>query len=285
MKNKSFLMIVVLLLSSWMAACQARNLHKSKPDPITFTNLVGSYEQNKLKRLMENAKLSDIELFFRAVNAFNKVQPKEAGLVEGFKPLAESTYDKGKIDISFLNEYPYQEDTNCRLTVFSLMLESISSKGLSNPGNYLMFDIDAIEKDPAYQKLLEKKADFIALFNQISVADVESKDYEKVFISVLKERGLTYSNPKASVISVVLHDSDEKTLFVGHSGILFAEDGRYWFLEKLAKEEPFQLTVLNSKNELRELLQNRYQNWSDSHPPIILENDQALSSGTLQKGV
>ena len=88
-------------------------------------------------------------------------------------------------------------------------------------------------------------------------------------------------NEKASLISVMFHESideNDNYLFVGHTGILFESDKKLYFLEKIAFQEPYQLTRFNNRSELNDYLMKKYDVSYDQPTvsPFIMENDQLL---------
>lgn len=136
-----------------------------------------------------------------------------------------------------------------------------------------MFDIDAIENDDNFAQILDNAGKFIALFDGASVDGVEGDQFEQVYPNVLKERNVQFHNEKASLICVVMHDPDEKWLFVGHAGVLIQIGDSYRFFEKLAPNEEYQSKTFASKSELKsELLSRATYQGDDGHAPMIYEN-------------
>ena len=97
-----------------------------------------------------------------------------------------------------------------------------------------------------------------------------------------RERGISFTDGKARLISVVLHDkfSDtDNTLFIGHVGILLpAENGELYFIEKVAFQEPYRLVKLKNRTELSDYLMEKDDvAWEqDTTRPFIMENDNLL---------
>ena len=73
-------------------------------------------------------------------------------------------------------------------------------------------------------------------------------------------------------------DENDNYLFVGHTGILFESDKKLYFLEKIAFQEPYQLTRFNNRSELNDYLMKKYDVSYDQPTvsPFIMENDQLL---------
>ena len=88
-------------------------------------------------------------------------------------------------------------------------------------------------------------------------------------------------NEHASLISVVFHESlaeDDNYLFIGHIGILIEYEGKLFFVEKLAFQEPYQVTEFEDRNQLNDYLMTKYDLSFDqpTAAPFIMENDQLM---------
>ena len=87
------------------------------------------------------------------------------------------------------------------------------------------------------------------------------------------------NNPDVSLISFVFHDAwdGENQLFIGHTGVLFqVSETELYFVEKIAFQEPYQLTIFNNRTELNDYLMAKYDTGT-GHPtaaPIIKEKDE-----------
>ena len=96
------------------------------------------------------------------------------------------------------------------------------------------------------------------------------------------ERGISFEDSSARLISVVLHDrfSDtDNTLFIGHVGVLLpAEDGSLYFIEKVAFQEPYRLVKIQNRTELSDYLMEKYDTaWGqDTTRSFIMENDELM---------
>ncbi len=94
-------------------------------------------------------------------------------------------------------------------------------------------------------------------------------------------RGIRFERQTgASLISVVFHDmwEDENKLFIGHAGVLFPVGETLYFIEKLAFQEPYQLTKFQDRTELNAYLMTKY-NVDENQPtavPFIIENDSLM---------
>lgn len=250
----------------------------SEHSEIVYSNLVGTEAQAHIRMLMEDAKLSNIDFFFETVDAFNAPQLEAVHLASALTPALSSQvraydgYDSGALVETYPESFPYTADTNCRLTVFTLMQDSVVVPGMADYGSYLMFDVDALETDPGFAPLLPKKDAFIGLFNEVAVEGVADAELEAHYLTAMTDRKIVYTNTRASIITVVMHDPDFSILFTGHTGVLLQDDAGFWFLEKLAQNHPYKLTRFPSKTALKAALQARYVTEDGAHTPMIFEN-------------
>ena len=84
------------------------------------------------------------------------------------------------------------------------------------------------------------------------------------------------------VISVYLNSKDEidgNILFIGHTGLMYKNQGKFYFLEKLSFQEPYQLLKFNSKKEIYDYLMKKYNQdmGEGTHEAIITENDKVFT--------
>ena len=95
-------------------------------------------------------------------------------------------------------------------------------------------------------------------------------------------RGIVFdNNPDVSLISVVFHDAwdGENQLFIGHTGVLFqVSETELYFVEKIAFQEPYQLTIFNNRIELNDYLMTKYDTGTGqpTAAPFIMENDELM---------
>ncbi len=97
-------------------------------------------------------------------------------------------------------------------------------------------DLETLAADPAVL-CGDSTSKFCALFAPVTAADTtEAADQVKALQAGWSERGVSFEDSSARLISVVLHDrfSDtDNTLFIGHVGVLLpAEDGSLYFIER-----------------------------------------------------
>ena len=142
-----------------------------------------------------------------------------------------------------------------------------------------MFDIDAIDTMPEYRLTKEERADFLTLFNQVSVEGTSTlEENEKKIQEAWKERDIQISGDKLSLISVYLHAPEDQARFVGHTGVLADTKEGLLFVEKYSAMDPFQATYFKDRAELKDYLLARPDLYGDKTElaPIIMENGNVM---------
>ncbi|MEG2215750.1 MAG: DUF4300 family protein [Clostridia bacterium] len=276
-----FILIGALLL---LAGCRKVNSNQLNviPDKAAtqvYSNLVTTVEQEEVKSMLQRASISGIDPFFEWVNDYNYTMGEKAGLVEVWTPLSKMKYQTDVMSTAWEQMHPEELDANCRLTAYLLMEQLIQTNPLSDYGTYLMMDVDEIENNDRYMTIKDHLENYIALFNQVSVADAKvDADYRNAFIKAWKERGVTFQTGDASLISVVMNDSYDKVLFIGHTGVLIEEDGYLLFIEKIAPCMPYQATRFANRNELAAVLLGRpeYTLGDEDFSTFLMENNRIL---------
>ncbi len=202
-----------------------------------------SAKETSLKQQLEDSGLSNIDTYLRYVEDYKK----------GATP---------------------EQDYNCRTTAFMLLEDSITANPKSEYDNYLMFDMDAIQTNNDFEQIRDHEGEFIAVFDGASVEGVADNQFEQVYPKILQDRQVAFNNDKAALISVVMHDPDEKKLFVGHAGVLIPQKNGFLFLEKIAPFEEYRTTLFSSKSELKNELLSRPEYYGDGseHEPMVYEN-------------
>lgn len=77
---------------------------------------------------------------------------------------------------------------------------------------------------------------------------------------------------------LMLITEDENELFIGHAGVLFHIGDEMYFVEKIAFQEPYQVTKIPSRQALSDYLMTKYDVATDqpTASPFIMENNQLL---------
>lgn len=259
-------------------------------ETVEYSNLTDEDSRKQLSELLTDAGIEEsrIAALMNRVEQFN-ASVKSEWLTDGFESAAptDTKYDPYDMQDEWATANGSFPGYNCRITAFGLFSEFITA-GDDQPEvqgeDSLFTDLETVDADPnaLYGDSISK---FCALFAPVNAAD--STEVE-VQVKVLQEgwaaRGITFTDSKASMISVIFHDkfsNEDNTLFVGHVGVLLpAEDGSLYFIEKVAFQEPYRLVNLQNRTELSDYLMEKYDtSWGqDTTHPFIMEND-ALMDG------
>ena len=174
-------------------------------------------------------------------------------------------------------------DADCRMTVMLLAGDAISYDSVNDryDGDYLMFDIDAIENKEEYSMLRDKEKLFTTMFGETPYS---GGGFADALPDNWKKHGIVFNNDKCSIISIVFKTYDKDEAYVGHTGILIDcqdiadADTKYVFIEKLAFGDPFKVTKLNDKADLIEMLSERsdYTVEEGEPAPAVYENDKLI---------
>ena len=257
---------------------------------IYYTNLKDKESREKLTSLMKKAGIAPKRqnIFWIHVNQFNNAVPKRM-LVDGmtkYKP-KEPKYDPYKMQEYWEKKYMDYLGQNCRLTATTLFGDyfQVKNKKLLRD-DFLFLDKDSAKHDPWVLKNKIKNRWWLSGFRGLySTVPTKATKNVKTHVSMVKKdwkkRGITFKkNKNASLISVFFHDNlDGNNLFVGHTGILFKDGKNLWFLEKIAFQEPYQLTKFHNRKELNKYLMEKYD-VEENQPtaaPFIMENDNLMT--------
>lgn len=245
------------------------------------SNLLVKSDRDKLKTIFEKNDIQNTQLFFSWLGDFNKENDNGCGL-SNWKKIDKLKYDDGKCLDRYEKNHKYS-DGNCRITAFTLIQDHMSmKKTLQANSDYLMFDIDVIENNNNYKNVKENLEIFITLFDAIELSDIENK--EEIFPNKWEEYQIKIKDGDLSLISIVMHDKYEKRLFIGHTGVLIKNNEKYLFIEKIAFEQPYQISVIKEKKDLLRIFNTRDTYFEDEKDkPLVYENDKLL--GQLSKKV
>lgn len=142
-----------------------------------------------------------------------------------------------------------------------------------------MFDIEAIDTVQELHLNEDERANFITLFNQISVEGTSTlEEHEKKIKEAWEERKIEISTDTVSLICIYLHSPEDNVRFVGHAGVLSETDNGLLFIEKYSSLDPFQATYFQNKESLKQYLLSRSDLYGDTTEldPIITENGDII---------
>ena len=257
-------------------------------EAVEYSNLTDEDSRKQLSELLSDAGIEEsrIAALLNRVEQFN-ASVKSEWLTDGFESAAPTgtKYDPYEMQDEWTAANGSFPGYNCRITAFGLFSEFITA-GADQPEvqgeDSLFTDLETISANPD-ALCGDSTAKFCALFAPVNAVDsTEVEAQVKALQEGWAARGITFTDSKTSMISVIFHDkfSDEdNTLFVGHVGVLLpAEDGSLYFIEKVAFQEPYRLVKLQNRTELSDYLMEKYDtSWGqDTTRPFIMENDTLM---------
>lgn len=249
-------------------------------DTIMYTNLSSDETKDELKNALLDKGLNegDVDSFMSNLDTYNE-SADTSELASSFTKYSDDVAYNNSMD-KFTEKNPDFLGINCRITTFSLMKNSMDvNKELEDKSSVLDFDKKAISDKSLLSEDEMKK--FITYYAPINVKD-EKANYEDLITKEFSERGIKFNNDKIKVISVYLNSKDEidgNILFIGHTGLMYENQGKFYFLEKLSFQEPYQLLKFNSKKEIHDYLMKKYNQdmGEGTHEAIITENDKIFT--------
>lgn len=249
-------------------------------DTIMYTNLSSDETKDELKNALLDKGLNegDVDSFMSNLDSYNE-SADTSELASSFTKYSDDVAYNNSMD-KFTEKNPDFLGINCRITTFSLMKNSMDvNKELEDKSSVLDFDKKAISDKDLLNEVELKK--FITYYAPINIKD-EKSNYEDLITKEFSERGIKFNNDKVKVISVYLNSKDEidgNILFIGHTGLMYENQGKYYFLEKLSFQEPYQLLRFNSKKEIYDYLMKKYNQdmGEGTHEAIVTENDKVFT--------
>lgn len=287
MKKKLTLMLAVLMLVVSTVACGQNG---KKEIPVgTVSHLAGEQSQEILDAYMKSAGISEErrKVFFDHVRQFNEAVNSSV-LYDAFTqadPLTQA-YDAYDYQDQWAEKYPEFNGYNCRITAMGLLGDKISTDiNAETRDNELFLDKESLEADNSVFVGENDETKFCQLFSMIPTDN--TKDVSVHAENIRKdweERGISFeTGDKLSLITVWFHDKwseEENELTVGHTGVLINCKDRVLFVEKIAFQEPYQVSCFGSKEDLVKYLTDKYNvSWDqETASPFIMENDVLISS-------
>ena len=254
-----FYKIALLLLSlTLLTAC-------SSNDPITYTNLSSTSSQDELTLTLSDAGLpkKNIEQFLAAVTTYNQNNPN----------LSDSEQVMEDYFVSYTPSVTIPNDLDSQVASFILAKDLISTNYSGTlADSYLTSDLALLTAD--------EQLKFATTFNTISVTGIKNNEISHInqIEKTFNDRNFTVDEDQdVSLITLWVHISKENIRYVNHSGVLVDHDKLY-FIEKYARDCPYQMTKFNSRKELSEYLLNRSDLKGDENdgPPLVFENNKYL---------
>ena len=280
-KRKILLIGAVMLMLLLTAGCGGTAQPGNTETLPSATHMADASSVDEVCALLKDAGLENTDVFREWVVDFSETAGKKAHLAGDWLPPEELAPDTAACADGWESRYDYS-DADCRMTAFLLLGDSlqVDRPEKTYTGTYLMFDLDAIDRTKKYASLKARRNQFFTLFGDKSPL---TGALEEHFPALWKQHGIRLQNDRVSLISIVLYDPYDKTLFVGHTGILVDCGDSLLFVEKIAFEQPYQATKFRSAEELLQMLSRRQEYFGEDGEsgPFVYQNDRYL--GTLQK--
>lgn len=290
MKKFTRISALTILLALSLAGCGAApsvpetSAPSQEPEPVLYTNLTDDASRETVISCLQTHGISQerTDTLLVWADDFNS-RVTAPSLPDGFVPMDGDFVDYSSLSFTYkeLPDGTLFPEANCRLTAFLLLGDQIQTNGSANEADtFLMFDVEAIDTLDTYQLTPEARADFITLFNSVSV---EGSDTIESHLACIQEawnkRGLQIdSSGGLSLIEVYLHSPFDALRFVGHTGVLVETEDGLLFVEKYGPDGPFQATAFQNRKQLETYLLARPDLYGDDTelPPIVLENGAVL---------
>lgn len=280
-------LLLLLSLVFLLSACGKEEAPQNRPWPETveYSSLSDPDSRNLLSELLNQADIPEDrqQVLFSHVDQINGLLTPEEQ-TDGFQvlPIEESLYDPYELQDRWDQTFPDFVGYNCRITAFSLF-ENLAeiAPAKDAPDDFLFLDAEALNCDSTG---LPDEADRDAFFSLFKTAPTENTRDPQVHLKHWQDhwdsQQVSFPSSKASLICVLFHDQiDSDQLSVGHAGLLLpGEDGKLYFLEKIAFQEPYRLCRFESRAALSDYLMVRYDvaYGQDTAAPMILENDHLI---------
>ena len=280
-KTTMRLSAAMVFLSMLLCACTEASQNQEMP---AATYMGGKDTIAGICEELESAGASHVDTFREWTTDFADTAGKNAGLEDSWSDPGKMKADIGKCMDGWEQNHDYS-DADCRMTAF-LLLDGVlraESTEDSYEGTYLMFDTEAIDNVDRYEIIKENKDMFTTLYGEKSVTD--DRHPESAFCDSWKEYGFQIDNDRISLLSIVIYDPYTDAVFVGHTGILMKYSDYYLFVEKIAFEQPYQATKVQTIDELLDILSLRPEYFGEEGEagPFVYCNGEYL--GTLKKNI
>lgn len=280
-KTAMKLSVIAMIVSAFMmlAAC-TETVQKQKIPGATYMG--GNNTITEICKELDSAGAAHVDIFREWAVDFADSAGKNAKLEDTWSDPGKMKADIGKCMDGWEQNHDYS-DADCRMTAFLLLDGVIRSELMEDhyEGTYLMFDTEAIDNVDRYEIIKENKDMFTTLYGEKSVTD--DRHPESAFCDSWKEYGFQIDNDRISLLSIVIYDPYTDAVFVGHTGILIKYSDYYLFVEKIAFEQPYQATKVQTIDELLDILSLRPEYFGEEGEPgpFVYHNGDYI--GTLKR--
>lgn len=274
---KKFKIILTLfIVSLFLTACSY-----TKNKDIVYSNLGNQQSQEEVIEILKKhgVKNEQLKIFKSWINDYNS-RIKSGELKNKFVKLESTIPNYENLDLVLKHDKNNEmlTEANCRLTSYLLMKNMINTnkKNLKHD-SFLMFDIEAIEKEPQFSMTKTQEENYKTLFNLVPVSgDIES--HKKAIKKAWKDRNIRIRGKDISLVSVYIHSEQDNIRFIGHVGVLINTKDGLLFVEKFGSLYPFQATKFSSREELKKYLLSRPDLYGEKTElePLIMEDSKFL---------
>jgi len=257
------------------------------PAGVRISNLVDSASQDLARSALEDAGLpkENIDRFFNLVTECNSAVPTDSLISSGFRDYGtqDPENDVEALTSAWQKHHGQRyAGTNCRINTFTLAQSLFSVEDESNPDTSLLFiDEESFKNTPKEILTSAEHQRFDTFYGAIPTTKDQDTGQHIADIKVYaKDRGITFEDTKARVISMFSHDTltDPATLFVGHTGVAVPYDGKLLFLEKIAFDMPYQAILVKDMQQLNDYLMQKYDDGPglEYGRPVIFDNGEVI---------
>ena len=258
-----------------------------KAERLLYSNLLDQESRTLVREAMESADIAaeNVDLFFRQVDLFNSAVENYGLVEEGFKyPISvEPEYDPYEMQDIFYGNSPDFMGYNCRITSYVLMRDLIDVKyPIVGDTNIIIFDEESVENGPEKIFNDEEFREFRSLYSAVPTEDTQDPEVHVANVKKSwEEKQISFAGD-AKLISVYFHENEDgdSFLFIGHVGVMVpAADGGFYFIEKVAFQEPYQVILFPDRSSLKDYLLAKYDlSWGqDTADPFVMENGELMN--------
>lgn len=280
---KRFASIMLVFAFMMLVSCGKTNLLDSKDKSgAEYSNLVDSTSQSELGKILLSCGIyqKQIDIFFEDLNEYNTTVENVTLVQSGYKSfdLFPVSYDEDKLGELWNEKYPVFMGYNCKLTAFFLYKNFIHSKSVVSEAENemgMMFDLSPEKAQTHFSK------DDRRLFNTLYQAvEIDSEMTQRKCVDKLKsswnEYGIAFDETdKIKHITVWTEDDyPDYHLEPVHAGLLFYQNGKLCFLEKLSFVKPYQYSIFNNEKDLHTYLNNMFG--KNKRLFIVMKNAQVI---------
>ena len=243
LKKYATLLLAASLTLSGFCGCAATKADSQQLPLKTavYSNLTDEESRSLLRQGLSDAGVKEnrIDTLFAKVDAF-RADVKSEWLTKGFESAAptETKYDPYEMQDAWMKKNGSFPGYNCRITAFSLFGDFVTV-GANQPNTQgedaLFLDLETLSADSSVL-CGDSTAKFCALFAPVNAANsTDVTEQVKALQAGWRERGISFTDDKARLISVVLHDkfSDtDNTLFSVMSAFCFPQKTESFILSR-----------------------------------------------------